>query len=92
MYCGSLLVNLAETRPLPGGAAWASLRCPDCQRWRTGRFATERLRELDRIVAAGRAEVRALHDRAVRDNMYGELASLHEALERDLVGPDDFAP
>jgi len=92
VYCGSRLVNAAETRPLPGGAVWASLRCPDCERWRTGRFALERIRELDRMAAGGRAEIRALHERAVRDNMYRELTSLREALSRDLVGADDFAP
>lgn len=92
VYCGSRLVHATETRTLPGDAVWASLRCPDCQRWRTGRFATSRLRELDGVVAAGRAELRTLHERAVRENMYAELSSLREALRRDLVGADDFAP
>jgi hypothetical protein len=57
-----------------------------------GTFPAERVRELDRELSSGRAEVRESYDRAVRRNMYQELQFLRNGLSRDLIGADDFRP
>lgn len=68
------------------------LRCPECLSMRSGTFAPERVRELDRVLVRGRSELRALYGRMVRDNMYRELQALSRGLALDLIGPDDFLP
>jgi hypothetical protein len=55
-----------------------------------GSFTVGRVRELDRALAAGRAEVKASYDRLVRRHMFEELQKLRTALALDLIGPDDF--
>lgn len=57
-----------------------------------GTFAVARVRELDRELTAGRAQVRSSYGRAVRRHMYEELQALRTALALDLIGPDDFRP
>jgi hypothetical protein len=57
-----------------------------------GTFPAERVRELDRELASGRALVRQAYERVVRRHMYQELQSLRNALARDLIGADDFRP
>ena len=77
---------------LPEGAIALTLRCPECHAGMEGTFAVGRVRELDRELAAGRAQVRTSYDRAVRRHMYEELQALRTALALDLIGPDDFRP
>jgi hypothetical protein len=57
-----------------------------------GTFPVERVRELDRELAAGRALVRDAYDRTVRLHMYQALQSLRSGLQMDLIGADDFRP
>lgn len=75
---------------MPDGRVSLALRCPECQTWRSGTFAAERVRELHRALVDGRADLKAVYGRIVRDNMYRELESFRIALELDLIGPDDF--
>ena len=77
---------------LPEGDITLELRCPECHAAMEGTFPVGRVRELDRALAAGRAEVRSSYDRTVRRHMYQELQSLRAAFELDLIGPDDFSP
>jgi hypothetical protein len=68
------------------------LRCPECLTAMEGVFPSMRVRELDRELAAGRAQVRECYERAVRRHMYQELQALRAGLMRDLISADDFAP
>ena len=90
--CESRYVQPIEWEALPSGRVALDMRCPECNTWRSGTFEIERVRELDRTLVRGRAELRALYGRTVRDNMYRELDSLRRGLELDLIGPDDFTP
>lgn len=90
--CASRYVQPVEWEVLPSGRVAIDLRCPECQTWRSGAFAVEQVRELDRTLVRGRAELNAIYGRTVRDNMYRELSSFRQALELDLIGPDDFRP
>lgn len=89
--CVSRYVQPVEWDVLPSGRVSLELRCPDCQTWRSGSFPIEQVRELDRVLVRGRAELKVVYRRTVRDNMYRELESLRWGLELDLIGPDDFS-
>jgi hypothetical protein len=77
---------------MPDGAISLRLRCPECQAAMQGTFPAERVRELDRELASGRALVRDAYDRLVRRHMYQELQALRAGLNRDLISADDFQP
>lgn len=90
--CVSRYVQPLEWEVLPSGRVSLELRCPDCLTGRTGTFTMEQVRQLERVLVRGRAELKVVYRRMVRDNMYRELEALKSGLERDLIGPDDFAP
>lgn len=90
--CLSRYVQPANWEVLPSGRVAIDLRCPECFTWRSGTFDAERVREMDRVLVRGRSELRTIYGRTVRDNMYRELDSFTQALELDLIGPDDFLP
>jgi len=91
-HCSSRYVHPTRWQAQPDGAIALSLRCPECLSAMEGTFAATRVRELDRELASGRAQVRMAYDRTVRRNMYLELQVLRNALARDLLSADDFAP
>lgn len=91
-HCASRLVHPVQWQVLPDGAIAMKLRCPECQAAMEGTFPVGRVRDLDRELACGRAEVKACYARAVRRHMYEELQALRTALALDLIGPDDFSP
>ena len=91
-HCGSRYVHPTQWKAQPNGAVWLRLRCPECLAAIEGTFPPERVRELDRELASGRALVRDAYERAVRRHMYRELQALRTALALDLIGADDFRP
>jgi hypothetical protein len=91
-HCSSRYVHPIHWQAQPDGAIALRLRCPECQVAMEGTFPASRVRELDRELAAGRAAVRDCYDRTVRRHMYQELQFLRNALARDLISADDFAP
>ena len=90
-HCESRFVQPTDGRALANGKVMLTLHCPNCSSWMTGAFSAERVRELDRQLSTGRAELRAVYDRAVKANMGRELRALEAGLARDLIGPDDFS-
>lgn len=90
-HCRSPYVQPTEGKALPDGRVSLTLRCPDCSSWMTGTFSADRVRELDRQLSTGRAELRTAYEQTVRLNMSGELRSLAAGLAMDLIGPDDFS-
>jgi hypothetical protein len=89
-HCASPYVQPTDGKALPDGRVALTLRCPDCSSWMTGTFSAERVRELDRQLSVGRAELRSSYEQTVKRNMAGELRTLAAALAMDLIGPDDF--
>ena len=89
-HCASRYVQPTEGEALPDGRVALTLRCPDCSSWMTGTFSAERVRELDRQLSTGRAELRSSYERTVKRNMASELRSLAAGFAMDLIGPDDF--
>lgn len=68
-----------------------ALRCSDCMTWLEVPFSREEMEELDRHQAEWREEIVAAYERSVSENMQALAAVLGPALERDLLGADDFA-
>jgi hypothetical protein len=89
-HCSCSYVQPGDWKTLPDGRVSHALRCPECMTWMSGTFPPERVRELDRVVVSGRAELKAVYGRTVRDNMYRELQAFSTALELDLIDAGDF--
>ncbi len=74
------------------GEVLIELRCPECLVLsQVCRSATE-MAELDRRQAETRARLVDAYEATVAENMALLADNLAEALRRDLVGADDFAP
>jgi hypothetical protein len=91
-HCASRYVHPTQGEAQPDGAIALKLRCPECLAAMEGAFPAARVRELDRELASGRALVRDAYERVVRRHMYQELQAMRNALARDLISADDFAP
>ena len=74
-----------------GDVVQVSLRCSDCMIWLEVPFTRKEMEELDRCQAEWREEIVAAYERSVSENMEALAAVLGPALERDLLGADDFA-
>src|SRR3954447_26946699 len=91
--CGSELVQPLRWQQQHSSAdLLVDLRCPECFVVVQASHSAQEMKELDRRQAASREQIMAAYERAVTENMEAMSASLAEALARDLVGPDDFAP
>jgi erythromycin esterase-like protein len=90
--CGSELVQPLRWQQQSSGELLVELRCPECFVVMQACHTAQEMEELDRRQTASREQIQNAYDRAVAENMEATAASLHEALARDLVGPDDFAP
>lgn len=91
--CASPLAQPLGWTALPaGGGALLDLRCPECDSCSRLHLADGELAALERRCADHRATIVRAYEASVTESMeaLGEL--LAEALSRDLVGPDDFAP
>lgn len=91
-HCRSRYVQPTDWKALPSGKVSMAMRCPECLVWMSGTFSADRVRELDRTLKTGRADLRTLYEHTVRSNMHRELRALRRALELDLIGADDFRP
>src|SRR3712207_935009 len=89
--CGSELVQPLRTRAQADGAMLVDLRCPECFTWMQTPCTRGELAELDRRQAASRERLLRAYERCVAESMEALGICLGAALERDLIGPDDFA-
>ena len=68
------------------------LRCPECFVVMQACHTPEEMAELDRRQSASREQIVAAYERSVAESMETLADTMREAFERDLLGPDDFAP
>jgi hypothetical protein len=90
--CGSSLLQPLRSRPGGSGDMLVDLRCPECFTWMQECCTRGELVELDKQQAEWREAIVAEYERSVTESMEALAVCLGAALERDLVGPDDFAP
>jgi hypothetical protein len=74
------------------GELLVEMRCPECYVVMQACHTPQEMEELDRRQSASREEIVAAYERSVSESMTALADNLREALARDLVGPDDFAP
>lgn len=75
-----------------GGEVSIELRCPECLVVTQTCRSADEMAALDKRQAATREQLVEAYEAAVAENMALLADNLGEALRRDLVGPDDFAP
>lgn len=90
--CFSDLVQPIEAQAEQAGAVTLTLRCPECDHVRIGLCSWDEARTFGRSFAAGKAQLRNAYIQLTKDNFRDELNCFVSALEKDLIGPDDFAP
>jgi hypothetical protein len=90
--CGSSLLQPLRSRPGGSGDMLVDLRCPECFTWMQECCTRGELVELDKQQAEWREAIVAEYERSVTESMEALAVCLGAALERDLVGADDFAP
>ena len=90
--CGSDLVQPLRWEERDDGRLQLDLRCPECFAWMRGSFDADDVEALDGTLRAAREAISATYDSCVRENMRALAECFAQALARDLVGADDFAP
>jgi hypothetical protein len=90
--CGSEFIQPLRWKERADGEVLVELRCPECLTVMEACHSQQDMQELDRHQTRSRDELRAAYERSVLESMSSLAARMHDALERDLIGPDDFAP
>lgn len=89
--CDSNFLQPLRCEP-QGDEVLVDLRCPDCTLQIKVAYSRGDMAELDRLQTEWRDEIVAAYERSVTESMEALVASLVSALDRDLIGADDFAP
>ncbi len=90
--CRSDLVQPLRWKERSDGEVLVELRCPECHTVTQACHSRQDMEELDRVQSRSRDAIRAAYEQSVLESMSALAARMHDALERDLIGPDDFAP
>jgi hypothetical protein len=89
--CGSIFLQPLRCEPQGDQDVLVDLRCPECMTHLQAPYSRADMAELDRRQSEWRDEIVAAYERSVTENMEALAACLVPALDRDLIGADDFA-
>jgi hypothetical protein len=89
--CGSDSVHPVEWEPFGDTHWWILLRCGACDAWGEGLVANDAAQRFDRELDEAQDEIVRAADRLRLEIMSAQAETLAVALERDLIGADDFA-
>ena len=90
--CRSTLLHPHRLRPGQSPTRTLDLRCAECSAWTLNACSAQDLARLDAEQHAGRRALVQAYERCVSESMESLGERLGVALQRGLVGPDDFAP
>ena len=90
--CDSSFLQPLRCEPQAGDEVLVDLRCPECTLQIKVAYSRTDMAELDRRQTEWRDEIVAAYERSVTESMEALVDSLVSALDRDLIGADDFAP
>jgi uncharacterized protein YbbK (DUF523 family) len=90
--CGSSLLQPLRCEAQGDDGVLVDMRCPECLTWLQAPYSRADMAELDRRQSEWREEIVAAYERSVTESMEALAACLVPALDRDLIGADDFAP
>jgi hypothetical protein len=88
--CDSSFLQPLRCEPQGAEDVLVDLRCPECMTHMQAPFSRGDMAELDRRQSEWREEIVAAYERSVTESMEALAASLVAALDRDLIGADDF--
>jgi hypothetical protein len=89
--CGSDSVHPVDWEPFGDSHWWILLRCGACGDRGEGLVANDAAQRFDRDLDEAQDEIVRAADRLGLEILSEQLESLTVALERDLIGADDFA-
>jgi threonine synthase len=89
--CGSSFLQPLRCEPQGDQDVLVDLRCPECMITLQAPYSRADMAELDRHQSEWREEIVAAYERSVTESMEALVACLVPALDRDLIGADDFA-
>jgi hypothetical protein len=89
--CGARLVNPVDWHESDRSDWWVRLRCGACGWSREVVVGDEDAKQLERDLKPGMREIASAVDRLDRERMLREVDAFTAALDRDLIGPGDFA-
>jgi uncharacterized protein YbbK (DUF523 family) len=90
--CGSSFLQPLRCEARSDEDVLVDLRCPECMIWLQAPFSRADMVELDRCQTEWREAIASAYERSVAESMEALAACLGAALDRDLIGADDFAP
>ena len=90
--CDSRFLQPLRCEPKGEDDVLVDLRCPECMTHLQAPYSRADMAELDRLQTEWRDEIAAAYERSVTENMEALATCLVGALDRDLIGADDFAP
>jgi hypothetical protein len=90
LVCGQEFVSMARSRRAGNGTWWLLLRCGGCGTWHETLAQDEAVAALQRAIKRGLRAVAEGVDRLELDRMGLQVEAFTQALELDLIGPDDF--
>ena len=90
--CGSDFLQPLRCEAQGDDEVLVDLRCPECHVWMQASYTRAAMRELDERQSALRQSILSAYEHSVAEAMEALAACLGAALERDLIGADDFAP
>jgi hypothetical protein len=90
--CGSTVVNPITWRAIDRTRWSVWLRCGACAWAREAIISEAEARQLEQDLAPALREMAMTAARLDRERMTWEADAIATALERDLIGPADFAP
>jgi hypothetical protein len=90
--CGSDFLQPLRCEAQGEDEVLVDLRCPECDMWMQAPYTRAAMRELDDRQSMLRESIISAYEASVAEAMEALAACLGTALERDLIGADDFAP
>jgi hypothetical protein len=89
--CGARMVNPMDWHEHDRAHWWVRLRCGACGVSREVVVSDADVKQLERDLEPGLRRIAATVDRLDHERMLREVEAFTAALDRDLIGPDDFA-
>jgi hypothetical protein len=90
LVCGEEYVSMARCTRAGNGTWWLLLRCGACDTWHETFARDEAVAALQRAIARGLDTVAERVRRLDLERMVSQIGTFSQALELDLIGPDDF--
>ena len=90
LVCGEEFVSMARCSRTGNGGWWLLLRCGACGTWHETFARDEAVAALRKAIKRGLHAVAEQVRRLDLERMGSEVEAFNQALELDLIGPDDF--